>query len=161
MILFKEEGLWDRTLFYGTDINNDALEKAERGVFPLSRMPLYSQNFNQTGSQHSLSEYYTAAYGGAKFDAGLKKRAVFSDHSLVTDKVFGEMHLISCRNVLIYFQKPLQNRAFKLFRDSLTRGGFLGLGSKETIKFSKYENAFKTFNREERIYQKRREALIS
>ncbi len=160
MILFREEGLEDRTMFYGTDINTDSLEKAESGVFKLDRMPLYSQNFSQTGGEHSLSEYYTAAYNAAKFDKTLKKRAVFSDHSLVSDAVFGEMHFISCRNVLIYFKRDLQNRAFGLFKNSLARGGFLGLGSKETLRFSSYEDSFETFNREQRLYQLKSEAVL-
>ncbi|MAQ70901.1 MAG: chemotaxis protein CheR [Alphaproteobacteria bacterium] len=154
-ILFREEGLEERTMFYATDINQDALKKAQAGVYKLDRMPLFSQNYQKSGGKHSLSEYYTAAYGNAKFDKSLTKRTVFSDHSLVTDSVFGEMNLISCRNVLIYFNRDLQDRAFSLFKDSLAPRGFLGLGSKETLRFSESHKAFDEFDRKERIYQKK------
>lgn len=154
-ILFREEGLEQRTMFYATDINPDALRKAEAGVYEMDRIPLFTENHRRSGGKCSLSEYYTAAYGGAVFDKTLRARAVFSDHSLVTDAVFGEMHLISCRNVLIYFDQELQNRAVGLFRDSLVRKGFLGLGAKESLRFSRHSDAFADFVREERIYQKR------
>ena len=89
------------------------------------------------------------------FDGSLRSRAVFSDHSLVTDEVFSEMHLISCRNVMIYFDRPLQDRAVGLFRDSLARNGFLGLGSKESLRFSAHAGAFSEFVRDEKIYRRR------
>jgi chemotaxis protein methyltransferase CheR len=156
-ILFREEGLEDRTLFYGTDINTEALKKAEAGVYELSRLPLFTENHRKAGGQTSLSDYYTAAYGAAMFDKSLRKRMVFSDHSLVSDQVFAEVHLVSCRNVLIYFDRDLQDRAIGLFKDSLVRKGFLGLGSKESLRFSRYSDSFKDFARDERIYQKRGE----
>lgn len=154
-ILFREEGLEERTMFYGTDINPDALKRAEAGVYELDRIPLFTENHRHAGGMSSLSDYYTAAYGAAVFDKSLRKRAVFSDHSLVTDEVFGEMHLISCRNVLIYFDLEIQNRTVGLFKDSLVRKGFLGLGAKETLRFSTHADAFIEFARDERIYQKR------
>ncbi len=154
-ILFREEGLESRTMFYGTDINPDALRKAEAGVYELDRVPLFTENHRRSGGKSSLSDYYTAAYGGAVFDKSLRARAVFSDHSLVSDAVFAEMHLISCRNVLIYFDRELQDRAIGLFKDSLVRKGFLGLGAKENLRFSAHADAFVDFVREERIYQKR------
>lgn len=154
-ILFREEGLEERTMFYGTDINPDALKRAEAGVYELDRIPLFTENHRHAGGKSSLSDYYTAAYGAAVFDKSLRKRAVFSDHSLVTDEVFGEMHLISCRNVLIYFDLEIQNRTVGLFKDSLVRKGFLGLGAKETLRFSTHADAFIEFARDERIYQKR------
>lgn len=153
-ILFREEGLEDRTLFYGTDINPDALKQAEAGVYPLERIPLFTENHRRSGGKSSLSDYYTAAYGAAVFDKSLRKRAVFSDHSLVSDAVFAEVHMISCRNVLIYFDLDFQNRAIGLFFDSLVRKGFLGLGSKESLRFSGYAESFAEFSREERLYQK-------
>lgn len=154
-ILFREEGLWEKTMFYATDINPDALKKAEAGIFDLDRMQLFTTNYQRAGGTKSLSDYYTAAYGSATFDRSLRERAVFSDHSLVTDEVFGEMHFISCRNVLIYFDRDLQNRAIGLFKSSLARKGFLGLGSKETLRFSDHSSDFEEFAREDKIYQKR------
>jgi len=154
-ILFKEEGLYDRTLFYATDINPDALAAAEAGVYGLDRIPKFTRNHRNAGGKSSLSDYYTAAYGRVVFDKSLRSRVVFSDHSLVTDAVFAEMHLISCRNVMIYFDRPLQDRAIGLFRDSLTRKGFLGLGSKESLRFSAHADAFSEFVAGEKIYQRR------
>lgn len=154
VILFREEGLEDRTIFYGTDINADALKRAESGVFEMERIAGFTANHQKSGATTSLSEYYTAAYGSAVFDKTLRQRVVFSDHSLITDSVFAEVQLISCRNVLIYFDREAQNRALNLFADSLSRRGFLGLGSKETLKFSDQANSFSEFSREERIFQR-------
>ncbi|WP_159981954.1 MULTISPECIES: protein-glutamate O-methyltransferase CheR [unclassified Novosphingobium] len=155
-ILFREEGLEERTLFYATDINQDALEAASRGIYPLDRMKAFTENYRLSGGRASLSDYYSTGYGGAVFDKSLRERVLFSDHSLVTDAVFSEMQLISCRNVMIYFDRQLQDRAVGLFRDSLGRGGFLGLGSKETLRFSEHVDAFSEFVREEKIYQRRK-----
>lgn len=155
VILFREEGLEERTLFYATDISQDALETAERGIYALDRVATFTENHRASGGRSSLSDYYTTAYGGASFDKSLRDRVVFSDHSLVTDAVFAEMHLISCRNVMIYFDRVLQDRAIGLFRDSLVRNGFLGLGSKENIRFSEHAGAFSDFVRAEKVYQRR------
>jgi chemotaxis protein methyltransferase CheR len=155
VILFREEGLEDRTLFYATDINPRALDAAAKGIYALDRIKGFTENHRQAGGKSSLSDYYTTAYGGAVFDKSLRDRVVFSDHSLVTDAVFAEMQLISCRNVMIYFDRDLQDRAIGLFRNSLTRGGILGLGSKENLRFSAHARAFGDFVREERIYQRR------
>jgi len=154
-ILFREEGLYDRTIFYATDINPEALAAAEAGVYSLDRIRKFTENHQKSGGKSSLSDYYTAAYGRAAFDKSLRENVVFSDHSLVTDAVFGEMHLISCRNVMIYFDRPLQDRAIGLFRESLARKGFLGLGSKESLRFSAHAAAFSDFVPEEKIYQRR------
>jgi chemotaxis protein methyltransferase CheR len=156
-ILFREEGIEKRTIFYATDINTDALAKAEAGVYELDRIPRFTENHQRSGGKSSLSDYYTAAYGAAVFDRSLRERAVFSDHSLVSDAVFAEVQLISCRNVLIYFDRGLQDRAVGLFKDSLVRKGFLGIGSKESLRFSSYVDAFTEFSREHRIYRKREE----
>lgn len=153
-ILFREEGLEDRSIFYATDINPAALKRAQAGMFDLSRIALFSQNHQKAGGKSSLSDYYTTGYGAARFDKTLANNTVFSDHSLVTDQVFGEMHLISCRNVLIYFDRELQDRAVGLFRESLVRKGFLGLGSKESLRFSPHSHAFEERDRAARIYQK-------
>lgn len=155
VILFREEGLEDRTIFYATDINQDALHAAETSVYALDRVQLFTENHRKSGGKSSLSDYYQAAYGRALFDRTLRRNVVFSDHSLVTDAVFGEMNLISCRNVMIYFDKVLQDRAIGLFKDSLPRKGFLGLGAKESLRFSQHANAFDDFVREEKIYQRR------
>lgn len=154
-ILFREEGLESRTLFYATDINPEALRKAEEGVYDLERIPAFTENHRRSGGKSSLSDYYTAAYGRAVFDKSLRARTVFSDHSLVSDAVFAEVHLISCRNVLIYFDRELQDRAVGLFRDSLVRKGFLGLGAKESLHLSRHADAFIEFVKEERIYQRK------
>jgi chemotaxis protein methyltransferase CheR len=154
VILFREEGLEDRTLFYATDISQEALEIAEAGVYPMDRIQLFTENHRLSGGRSSLSDYYQAAYGRASFDRTLRRNVVFSDHSLVTDAVFGEMNLVSCRNVLIYFDRDLQDRALGLFRDSLSRKGFLGLGAKESIRFSDHASSFRDFVREEKIYQR-------
>lgn len=155
VILFREEGLEERTIFYGTDINPDALKKAEAGKYALDRVPLFTENHRLSGGKSSLSDYYTAAYGAAIFDKSLRRRVVFSDHSLVTDQVFAEVQLVSCRNVLIYFREELQNRAIGQFKESLSRKGFLGLGAKESLRFSLHAEAFTEFVGPDRIYQKR------
>ena len=157
-VLLREEGLLERTLIYGTDINTAALERAEAGVFEIERMALFTQNHAQSGARSSLSDHYTAAYGRAVFDKTLRKHMVFSDHSLATDSVFAEMQLISCRNVLIYFNRPLQDRALGLFHESLCRRGFLGIGSKESLRFSAQADAFDEVSSPNRIYQKRVQA---
>lgn len=154
-ILLHEEGLFDRTLLYATDINPAALEASQSGVYALDRLSAFTQNHQRSGGKSSLSDYYTTAYGRAVFDSKLRSRVVFSDHSLVTDAVFAECQFVSCRNVMIYFDRPLQDRAVGLFKDSLSRGGFLGLGSKETLRFSHHADAFREFVREEKIYQRR------
>ncbi|MET0294221.1 MAG: CheR family methyltransferase [Phenylobacterium sp.] len=154
-ILFREEGLDQRTIFYATDINPHALRAAEAGVYPMQGLRKFTENHQKSGARTSLSDYYIADYGRAIFDKSLRDRVVFSDHSLVTDAVFAEMHLISCRNVLIYFDRALQDRAVGLFRDSLARKGFLGLGSKESLRFTSQAEAFTDFVREEKIYQRR------
>jgi chemotaxis protein methyltransferase CheR len=153
-ILFREEGLESRTIFYATDINQDALKKAEAGVYDAGRIPLFTENHRRAGGKSSLSDYYTAGYGRVIFDPSLKERTVFSDHSLVSDAVFAETHLVSCRNVLIYFNRDLQDRALGLFRDSLVRKGFLGLGSKESLRFSTHADSFQEYEPSERIYQR-------
>ncbi|HNE31426.1 MAG TPA: CheR family methyltransferase [Nitrospira sp.] len=154
-ILFREEGLEEKTMFYATDINGAALAKAEAGVYDLQRIALFTRNHRLSGGSGSLSEYYNAAYGAACFDKTLRRRTVFSDHSLASDSVFAELHLISCRNVLIYFDRPLQDRAVGLFKDALVRNGFLGIGARESLRFNAHAKAFREFLPVERIYQKR------
>jgi chemotaxis protein methyltransferase CheR len=157
-ILFREEGLQERTIFYATDINNEALDRARAAVYELDRIAAFSQNHRLSGGKTSLSDYYTADYGAAAFDRSLRAQVVFSDHSLATDEVFAEVHFISCRNVLIYFDRELQDRAVGLFRNSLVRKGFLGLGAKESLRLSRHADGFLEFVRDQRIYQKRGES---
>lgn len=158
-ILFREEGLEDRTIFYCTDISPAALEKAEAGIYDVERIPQFTANHRRSGGKSSLSDYYTAAYGAAVFDKSLRRRAVFAEHNLASDEVFSEMQLISSRNVLIYFDRELQDRAIGLFGESLVRGGFLGLGSKETLRFSSQSAAFDDFDEREKLYRRNRTAL--
>ncbi|GHF45327.1 CheR family methyltransferase [Seohaeicola zhoushanensis] len=153
-ILFREEGLFDRTMFYATEINRRALARAEAGVYPIERMAKFTANHQKTGARTPLSDHYTAAYERVAFDRSLRSNMVFAEHSLATDAVFSEMHLISCRNVLIYFDQDLQNRAIGLFRDSLIHGGFLGLGSHETLRFSNHSNEFGPFHEGQRIWKR-------
>lgn len=153
-ILFREEGLESRTLFYATDINEDSLRIAESGVYDLDRIAGFSKNYLAAGGKGSLSDYYATGYGAAVFDRSLRERVVYSDHSLATDSTFTEAHLVSCRNVLIYFKKTLQDRALGLFRDSLVRRGFLALGAKESLHLASCASDFALFDREGRLYQK-------
>ncbi len=157
-ILLREEGLLERTLIYATDINPHALEQAEAGVYNVDRIAGFTENHHRSGATTSLSDYYTAAYKRAVFDKSLRAQIVFSDHSLATDSVFAEVQLVSCRNVLIYFTRELQDRSIGLFRDSLCRKGFLGIGSKESLRFSAHADAFEEIRPAERIYQKRGDA---
>jgi chemotaxis protein methyltransferase CheR len=154
-IVLYEEGLLSRSLIYATDINPDALRVAESGVYALDRMAGFSASYHRAGGRGSLSDYYTAAYGNAVFERKLRSQIAYSDHSLATDTVFSEVELISCRNVLIYFDRELQGRALELFHDALAPRGFLGIGSKESLRFSRHDGAFQEFARAERIYRKR------
>jgi chemotaxis protein methyltransferase CheR len=153
-ILLREEGLYDRARIYATDINEVVLEKARAGIFPIDRMQEYTENYIRAGGMRSFSEYYTARYDGALFDDALLERVVFSQHNLVTDRSFAECHVILCRNVLIYFDKELQNRVHDLFYDSLVTFGVLGLGSKESLRFSRFEDCYEQLSRTEKLYRK-------
>jgi chemotaxis protein methyltransferase CheR len=154
-IMLEEAGLLSRSLIYATDINTEALAIAQAGIYALDRVALFSTNYLAAGGTASLAEYYTAAHGGVMLDRRLKSQIVFSDHSLATDSVFSEVELVSCRNVLIYFDRELQGRAIGLFHDSLASRGFLGIGSKESLRFSPYAAAFEEYAPAERIYRKK------
>ena len=153
-ILLDEEGLLERTTLYATDINPHALRAAEAGIYPLDRMGAFTENHRLAGGKGSLSRYYTAAYGSAVFDRSLRKQVVFADHSLATDSVFAEVQVVSCRNVIIYFDRGLQERALGLMADSLCRRGFLGLGSRESLQFTEQRFAFRELTPSERWYQR-------
>jgi chemotaxis protein methyltransferase CheR len=153
-ILLQEEGLYDRARIYATDINDVVLQKARSGIFPLERMQEYTENYIRAGGTRSFSEYYTAKYGGALFGPSLTRNVVFAQHNLVTDRSFSEFNVIFCRNVLIYFEKSLQNRVHSLFYESLVMFGILALGSKESLRFSKYEPCYERLHPTEKIYRK-------
>ncbi len=152
-ILFSEENLYDRTFFYGTDINADVLKYAKNGIYDLKKMRQYSENFHNTGTIHTLSDYYTAKYDAAKINHSLRKNVLFSVHNLVSDGVFNEFQVISCRNVLIYFNSELQKKIIDLFYNSLANFGFLCLGSKETLRNTEI-GRFKIIDSKNNIYQK-------
>ena len=153
-ILLREEGLLERTQIYATDINPVSLDKARQGIFPMEAVRNYTANYQRAGGKRAFSDYYTAAYDAARFDPSLCASAIFADHSLATDSVFAETHLVSCRNVLVYFNRALQDRALGLFHESLCHRGFLGLGAKESIDFSAYAGRFDTLARAERVFRK-------
>lgn len=153
-ILLKEEGLLDRSLIYATDINPQSLAKARLGIFSRGSIQGHTANYQAAGGQQAFSDYYTAAYDAAVFDKTLRENVTFADHSLATDSVFSETQLVLCRNVLIYFNKKLQDRALGLFHESLSHRGFMGLGSKESIDFSAHAARFEPLDRPERLYRK-------
>lgn len=153
-ILLKEANLLHRSVQYATDINPAVLEQVRAGIFPLSQMKQYSENYILAGGRQDFSSYYTAHYDAAKFNDELGKRVVLATHNLVSDGTFNEFQLILCRNVMIYFDKPLQDRVLHLFYDSLEMLGYLALGSKETIKFTAVAGKFKQMENRERIWRK-------
>ncbi len=154
-ILLTEEGLYERSRLYATDFNSQALATAREGIYPLDRVEKFARNYRQSGGMASFSDYSMARYRSVMLKPELRKRVTFATHNLVTDGVFGDMNLIVCRNVLIYFDKVLQNRVLELFRDSLCHLGFLCLGNKETLEFSSVAADFEVIDREQRIYRKR------
>ena len=153
-ILLHEEGLLRRTLLYATDVNAEALRRAELGVYAIDRARAFSDNYRLAGGKASLSDYYTSAYDGIVFDRQLRENVVFSDHSLATDNVFAEVQLVSCRNVLIYFDAQLKNRAISLFHEALVRKGFLTLGTRENLRGTSSADDFVSIDRPHRIYRK-------
>lgn len=154
-ILLKEEGLLDRTQIYATDFNEVVLHKAKEGIYSIDVIKDYTQNYQLSGGTASFADYYIAKYDSAILDQSLKSKIIFADHNLVTDNVFGEMQVVVCRNVLIYFNKELQSHVIKLFNDSLCNGGFLCLGSKESIKNAQCQNNFNEFIEKEKIFRKK------
>jgi len=152
-ILLQEEGLYGRSQIYATDYNNHSLEVARRGVYPLEDIRAYTANYNAAGGEAAFSDYYHAKYGSAKMNESLKENITFAHHNLVADGAFGEMNLILCRNVMIYFDKTLQDRVLSLFRDSLCHRGYLCLGTKETIDYSCVRDCFETVSDGDRIFR--------
>lgn len=154
-ILLKEEGLAERVQIYATDMSESVLQRARDGIYPIGRMRQFTVNYQKGGGRESFSDYYTASYDSVIIDKSLRSRIVFANHNLVTDGVFGEMQMVVCRNVLIYFNNSLRNRVLGIFRQSLEDGGFLCLGTKESVMFSDVSGAFEEFSRTERIYRKK------
>jgi chemotaxis protein methyltransferase CheR len=154
-IMLREAELLERSLIYATDINAQSLQEASAGVYGADRIAAYADSHRRSGATASLSDYYTAAYGRAVFDQGLRRHIVFADHSLATDSVFAEVQLVLCRNVLIYFDRALQDRAIGLFREALCRRGFLALGLRESMRFSRHCGAFEEIDGTARIYRRR------
>ena len=153
-ILLTEEGLYDRSRIYATDINDVVLARARTGIFPVEKMQEYTHNYLRAGGTRSFSEYYTAAYDGALFSAALRERVVFAQHNLVSDRSFSEFNVIVCRNVMIYFDRSLQDRVQKLFYESLPIYGLLVLGTKESLRLSPYEDRSEVIEPREKIYRK-------
>jgi chemotaxis protein methyltransferase CheR len=152
-ILLKEAGILQKSLLYGTDINPLVIEKARKGIFPMSQMQKYSENYIASGGLKDFSTYYTANYHLAKFDTALSEKMVFSTHNLAADSSFNEFQLILCRNTLIYFEKGLQEKVFGLFNTSLENFGYLALGAKESLRFSHLDKRYRQVGRE-KIWRK-------
>lgn len=153
-ILLQEEGIYPRSTIYATDINEAALNSARKGIYPLDKIRKATKHYNQSGGTRSLADYYRAQYGAAILEKSLRDRITFAAHNLATDSVFGEMQLVICRNVLIYFNKDLQHRALSLFTQSLEHGGFLCLGSKETLMFTEFTDHYEVVDEKARIYKR-------
>jgi chemotaxis protein methyltransferase CheR len=154
-IILQEEGLYDRTTIYATDFNQVALNKAKEGIFSGDLIKEYTANYQLAGGKESFSDYYSAHYDHVIMNQALKNNIVWANHNLVTDSVFAEVHLIFCRNVLIYFERDLQNKVQKLFYDSLVNGGILCLGSKESLRFTEVYEHYTELDKKQKIYKKR------
>ena len=153
-ILLREEGIYERARIYATDINDKVLERARAGVFPLEKMRDYTENYIRAGGTEEFSAYYTAEGAFARFNRDLSDHVVFAQHNLVSDAAFNEFHLIVCRNVMIYFDRSLQNKVHGLFLHSLSRFGVLALGHKESIRFTEHAAAYEELDGDEKIYRR-------
>lgn len=153
-ILLQEEGLYRKSLIYATDISHEVLRKAKEGIFPLAAMQEYTGNYMKAGGKHAFSDYYTADYDNVIFHPALKTNVVFAEHNLATDGSFNEFHVILCRNVMIYFNKTLQERVHKLIYESLSMFGIFGLGNKESLKFTPREAFYEMLDERDKLYRK-------
>ncbi len=153
-IVLKEEGIYDRCRIYATDMNEDVLRKAKAGIFPLSHMKEYTDNYIQSGGKNSFSEYYTAKYDYAIINQELRQNIIFAQHNLVTDKSFNEFNLVLIRNVLIYFNEDLRTKVLDLLHESMASFGILALGKRESLKFSKYEKAYEELDSVMKLYKR-------
>ncbi|GKU84597.1 protein-glutamate O-methyltransferase CheR [Niallia sp. NCCP-28] len=153
-IMLSEEGILNKTRIYATDINNIALEKAKLGSFPLEKMQLYTKNYIKAGGTNEFSEYYAVKNNAAEFRPFLKENVLFTQHNLTTDQTFNDFHIIICRNVMIYFNKSLQNDVHQLLYNSLVLSGFLGLGKREEVRYTDYAGNYEEYDTSEKIYRK-------
>jgi chemotaxis protein methyltransferase CheR len=153
-VLLHEERLLERSIVYATDINQESLRRAQAGVYSVEQMRKFTENHRLSGARISLSDFYHASRGHAVIDSALREKITFADHSLATDGVFSEVQLISCRNVLIYFDRQLQDHAVRLFSEALCHRGFLGLGMKESLRFSAHADEFEAYDANTKIYRK-------
>lgn len=153
-ILLQEEGIYERCRIYATDLSEAVLQGAKEGVFPLAAMKEHTENYQRAGGKTSFSDYYTAKYDHALFRPSLRENGVFAQHNLVTDGPFNEFNVILCRNVMIYFNKSLQERVHGLLHQSLARLGVLGLGRKESLRFTPHEACYEEIDGPERLYRK-------
>jgi chemotaxis protein methyltransferase CheR len=154
-IIMQEEGLYDRTTLYATDFNQQALNQAKEGIFSNELIKEYTTHYQLSGGKESFSDYYTSQYNHVIMNQSLKRNIVWANHNLVTDNVFAEVHLILCRNVLIYFEKSLQNKVQTLFYNSLINGGILCLGSKESLHFTELNEKYSELDKKHRIFKKK------
>ena len=153
-ILLDEEGIYERCRIYATDMSQAVINRARTGIYSLARMQEYTSNYQQAGGTRAFSDYYTARYEKAVFRQGLKKNVVFAVHNLVTDASFNEFNVIFCRNVMIYFNRSLQQHVYSLFHESLGIFGYLGLGAKETLLFNPWESCYEEVDHSERLYRR-------
>lgn len=153
-ILLQEEGLLHRCRIYATDYNNKSLSSAKKAIFPISQIKTYTDNYIKAGGKSSFSDYYQAGYDSVCMVKALRERITFANHNLIRDGVFAEMNVVMCRNVMIYFDRDLQNRSLKLFSDSLVPRGFLVLGTQELLTYSDHYHEFESFEHKERIYRR-------
>lgn len=153
-ILLEEENLYKKTRIYATDMNEKMIQKAKTGCFDAKKIKMYADNYFASGGTNDFANYYSVIGNGAYFHKRLAENMVFAQHNLVTDGSFNEFHVVICRNVLIYFNKTLQNHVHQLFYESLSDSGFLGLGSKEGIRFTNYAHCYKEVDTGEKLYQK-------
>jgi len=153
-ILLEEAGLYERSHIFATDFNPDALQRASEGIYPAKDAQLWSRNYLEAGGSHTLANYYSARYDFIRLNERLRRHITFTNHNLVSDTMFCEAHLVLCRNVLIYFSNPLQNRTLALFRDSLVRGGYLCLGLRESLDFAPVAVDFSAVDAGLRLYRR-------
>ena len=153
-ILLYEEGVYEKARIYATDINTKALDQAKNGTYSLAHMQQYTKNYFEAGGRRAFSEYYKVVGEKVIFQPFLQKNMVFAQHNLVTDSSFNEFDIIICRNVLIYFNRSLQNNVHQLLYESLSLSGFLGLGKREGIRFTSYGNHYEEIDSAEKIYRK-------
>ena len=153
-IVLHEEGLYERSRIYATELQPTTLDQAASGIYPLATMQEYTRNYQESGGTADFSDYYSADASSAIVRPQLRQNIVFAAHNLVSDRSFNEFHLIFCRNVMIYFNRPLQERVHDLLYESLALWGYLGLGRSESVRFSQHEHRYEPVSERERLYRK-------